>query len=238
MAAPLDLLPVLEKRGPIAPPDAITEMDSAVRSKHVRSSVLVGAAVALTVFTLAAAITWGVLPRSYLSVARVQIERPEAPLSDSVSSYDPFFLQTECAVIRSRAVLEPAMERLNLARRWGPRHGVDRLPAWETIKLLQSSLDLRQTPNTSLIEIRVYDEHGQEAAEIANAIAETYRSVRTSSRIEIIDRAEPSRRPARPDVALNLLIGAVVASILGAGAAGLTYWICSSPRRAPSLQSS
>ena len=54
-----------------------------------------------------------------------------------------------------------------------------------------------------------------EAAEIANAIAESYQTLQTNSHSELVDRAEPSIRPAHPNIPLNLCLGAVLGALLG-----------------------
>jgi hypothetical protein len=55
--------------------------------------------------------------------------------------------------------------------------------------ILQRMLSVRQVRNTALIEIRVSSRDSNEAAEIASAIAESYRAVRGEQRVEIVDRA-------------------------------------------------
>ena len=100
--------------------------------------------------------------------------------------------------------------------------------------LLRKRLDLRPVRNANVIEIRVYDDKADEAAKIANEIAETYRSRTAGSdpagsrpdafRVEIIDQATPALRPVRPNRPLNLGLAALAGVLFGiaAGAAGMT----------------
>ena len=128
-------------------------------------------------------------PTIYQSTARIRVEHEPADISGligqrEVGSYDPYFIQTEFEVIQSQAVLGKVIEALDLNKAWGIKYGgADRLKTWETLTLLKSRLDLRVVRNTSLIEIRVSNEKPDEAARIANAIAEGYRALRNEQRI-------------------------------------------------------
>jgi RNA polymerase sigma-70 factor (ECF subfamily) len=82
----------------------------------------------------------------------------------------------------------------------------------ESLSLLKSMTELHKVPNTSLIEIGCWSTSRDEAAEAANAIAESFVFVRNSPlvRLEIVDRAVTPVRPQRPNVPLNLLLGVVL----------------------------
>ncbi|PYI82868.1 MAG: hypothetical protein DME26_16280 [Verrucomicrobia bacterium] len=72
-------------------------------------------------------------------------------------------------------------------------------------------VDVRQSRNTSLIEIRVLSKDQVAAAQIANAIADVYRrqtsAAKNSAAVELVDAAEPGIRPVRPNVPLSLSLG-------------------------------
>jgi serine/threonine protein kinase len=160
------------------------------RPARVRGSLWAALIAAVAVFFfvgMAATFITFILPESYKSVARIRIEKD--PLSESEDaqsrsgptalSYDPYFIQTEFEVIQSEIVLSPVIDHLGLADRWGKRFAGNRkLTRQETIALLKGHLELRPVRNASLIEIGVYSDRPQEAAEIANAIAEEYRNFR------------------------------------------------------------
>ena len=86
--------------------------------------------------------------------------------------------------------------------------------------LLRGRVDLRPVPNTSVIEIRSYSEKPDEAAKVANAIAEAYRdhwnhadlaaSVFSGPRVENLDHAAPDFRPVRPNKPLNITLGVLM----------------------------
>ena len=109
------------------------------------------------------------------------------------SQYDPFFIQTEFEKIRSKTVLHKVIANLKLNQKWAERYnnGVP-LKTADTFEYLLRKIDVRQTRNTSLIEIRVYsdakDQPAMEAADIANEIAEVYRTTRLGLRQEMSRR--------------------------------------------------
>jgi len=128
------------------------------------------------------------LPESFSSTARIKIERDQSDISNLQGSqvmqgYDPYFIQTEFEVIQSEIILGKVVEDLGLNREWGKKYaGGDVLKTSETMTLLKGRMDLRPVRNTSLIEIRVFSESRDEAAKLANALAEAYRNHRLDER--------------------------------------------------------
>jgi len=191
----------------------------------------------LLVFLLvfgAAVLVTSILPESFVSRARVKLmpdtaEAPQTPSSRSAStSYDPYLIQTECEVMQSEEILGLVIKALDLEREWSKRYGRgEPLKTAETMALLKSRMELRPVRNTSIIAISIYGERPEEAARIANGIAQTYKSHnnRGSLQVEIIDRAVPGLRPVRPNKPLNLAVGALLGLVLGivAGAAGVAF---------------
>ena len=74
-------------------------------------------------------------------------------------------------------------------------------------------------PNTNLIRIEVLGPDGERAAELANAVADaTRREARRLYRVyslRDVARAEPPRRPVRPDRGRNLAVAAVLGLFVG-----------------------
>lgn len=190
-------------------------------------AAVIGVLVAFVTFAAAFVIT-GLAPRYYGARAVVAVN-PIAELKPGMSEFDPYVVATEMEWMKSTAMLGQVIERLNLQDRWGQRLNLQdrwgqgqRMPADLALINLSKRLTLRQTRNTPCIEIWFRSEHPGEAAEIANAIAETCRNTRPSGTIEIVDSAQPSPREVRPNVPLNLAVGAVLGLFLGLLAAGLT----------------
>lgn len=150
----------------------------------------------LVVITTAAVTFW--LPKTYASRARIKVEKDTVIGSienkQSFSSYDPFWLQTEFEVIQSSSVLNEVIKRLNLNEKWAARADVPVLSVEQTYELLKRQISVRQSRNTSLIEIWVYSEDMNEAPEIANAIAQAYRDYRTQLRSQVREEAVVSLR--------------------------------------------
>lgn len=152
---------------------------------RIRKTVIL--AVFLLVVLTTTAVTF-ILPESYSSTVRIEVGKDTtdiAPILMGVqnqASYDPYFIQTEFEKIKSKNVLYKVIESpvLKLNELWTKRlnmtDGVLKTP--ETFLILLRNIDVRQSRNTSLIEIRVYDEDPQMAAKIANEIASVYQKTR------------------------------------------------------------
>ncbi len=92
--------------------------------------------------------------------------------------FDPYFIQTEFEKIKSKTVLYKVIEKLALNDAWARKYGTgEKLSVEKTYQRLVSNVDVKQSRNTSLMEIRVSDEDPEVAARIANTIAEVYGDV-------------------------------------------------------------
>ncbi len=126
------------------------------------------------------------LPKKY--TAQTQIETREEdvdvdPFSSrrtGTSGYNPFFLMTQEKIMQSRPVLTKVMHNMNLQRAWGAVLNEDKSPldADETLKMLQRAVRVAQDRDTLLMNISVTTEDPKRSAEIANEIANVYKSSR------------------------------------------------------------
>lgn len=152
---------------------------------RIRKTVIL--AVFLLVLITATVATF-ILPESYASIAKIRVEREGYDIEPITGrpyqqGYDPYFIQTEFEVIQSSLVLSRVVESLNLNDAWQNKFGLpQKLKTEESIALLKRMIDLRPVRNTSLIEIRVFSDDADEAARLANAIAEKYRDYRLEER--------------------------------------------------------
>ena len=154
---------------------------------RIRKTVIL--AVFLLVVLTTTAVTF-ILPESYSSTVRIEVGKDTtdiAPLLMGVpvqNSYDPYFIQTEFEKIKSKSVLYQVIESLALTNKFKERLGIEGvLRVSEVYPFLLRQIDVRQSRNTSLIEIRVFDQDKVLASVIANKIAEVYgenRRVRSS----------------------------------------------------------
>jgi succinoglycan biosynthesis transport protein ExoP len=169
------------------PPEAKLHFLDYWRIIRIRKTVIL--AVFLLVVITATLVTF-ILPESYASVARIKIERDVSDIQGLAErpayGYDPYFIQTEFEVIQSEKVLGKVIDLLDLNTVWGRKYqNGEKLKTTETMTILKGRLALRPVRNTSLIEIRVYSEDRDEAARIANAIAEVYRDYRQEQRRQL-----------------------------------------------------
>jgi succinoglycan biosynthesis transport protein ExoP len=154
--------------------------------------------VILTVFLLVALTTTVVtflLPKSYSSMVKISIEQ-EMPDVDAggrgfLPGYrptpDPFFLQTEFQRIQSKPVLYRVIEELKLQEQWGRKYKQSGpLTLERTYAILKGSFAVSQSQNTTLVEIKAYSDNKDEAATIANTIAEAYKSERARRHDELV----------------------------------------------------
>ena len=155
---------------------------------RIRKTVIL--AVFLLVVLTTTAVTF-ILPETFMSTARIEVQKdtPDIPsliTGNSMSgAYDPYFIQTEFEKIKSTKVLHRVIEDLGLRQEWAKRYGVDNLRLNDAYRMLLKQTDLRQFRNTSLIEIRAYSDDKQEAANIANKIAEVYQQARIQTRSQL-----------------------------------------------------
>ena len=194
------------------------------------------AAVFLLTVAMSTLITF-LIPETYLSTARMLLRpapgeaSPQAGPRTPLGPPDPYLLKTQLEFMQSPATLGRVIDELNLARTWGKEFGLGSpLAPSETLALLRARIDLRPVRNTRLIEIRVFSRKPAEAAEIANAIAESCRDSRSQiASADIADMAVPGLKPVRPNKPLNLALGVMGGGFLavaaGAGSAGLAAWI-------------
>lgn len=134
---------------------------------------------------LTATLVTFILPESYSSMARIRVERDIADIQGLSErqylpmTYDPYFIQTEFEVIQSEVILGKVVDDLNLCQEWANKYGGgDRLKRSDATDILKHSMELRPVRNTSIIEIRYFSDKPEEAAKIANQIAQTYRAHR------------------------------------------------------------
>jgi len=206
-------------------------------------SLFTSAIVAFIVWLLAtgaSAVISFALPDVYRAAARIKVDQPIPRDSGPLPTYHPYRIQTEFEVIQSAVILNRVAERLNLADQWDTRYGNARpLRATDVQALLRKGLDLKPVRSTSLIEIGFYAEDANEAAEIANAVANVFSEYRLKQNralseasengsgvngimVRIVDRAVPNLRPVRPNRPLNIALGGLVGIALGLVAGSVT----------------
>lgn len=127
----------------------------------------------------------------YQATARIKVENDfndgNIPASTSQSIYDPYFIQTTFEIIQSQLVLSNVVANLNLNEIWGKKSFKSGpLKTTETMAIIRNHLRLTPILNTKLVAITFESADPNEAAQVANAIAEAYRDYRNPSRRELV----------------------------------------------------
>lgn len=218
------------------PPDLIENKPIAERSKrfslrefapHLRSGALVGCLVFLLVASYGI-VTVLQTKKEYLAAARVEVYAVQA------RNYDPYRIETEKSAILSQETLIPVMRSLSLSSRWANRFQISDLKEAECWEILKRGLQIRGSQTTGLLEIGCFAESPEEAAEIANKVADIYCALPPGKRGRIIDRAVPPAKASRPNVPLNFGVSILVG--LAAGTiAGIVFSLISFRRRSKKL---
>lgn len=174
-------------------------------------------------------------PKTYVSTADVKVEVIGTNL-------DQKLIQSEAHDILTPAILSIVIDRLNLNERWGRQYfNGTKLKLSETLQILRNSLKATPAEDSSMISIMSFSDSPEEAAEIANALAETYMTYRAENQttpqisppnktpppvsIQIISRAQPDHRPYKPNIPLCIGIGIIVSALYGAIAAALAVGV-------------
>lgn len=128
----------------------------------------------LLIFAVAAIITY-IMPRKYRGLVKMRIERQaEKVRTDSSSSgsdpsnFTETFSKSEFETLTMSKTLMPVVEQFQLAKKWN-------LPGdHEALGKLIANLDPQASIKSDFVNIEFYDEDARLAADIANAVADSY----------------------------------------------------------------
>ncbi len=143
----------------------------------------------LVVITVSA--TTFLLPKEYMSFTTIEVEPNTTPAriftsTSTTDVNDPKFTQTQVEIIARKGVLYPVIQRLDLEKRWARRGQPLSLEA--AYSKLHSMLQPTEIRNTNLIQISVYSTDPQEAALLANSVAQEYIEQRISDAQTVISK--------------------------------------------------
>ena len=161
------------------------------------------------------------IPNTYMASARfiIPLVAEQAVESSAPNTYrlpSPDSIQTEVQGLRSLDFLKKAGNNLDLPKRWGQKfNNGTALSDDRTAALLQQIIEVESVPRSAIVVLRCYSDSATEAAEIANALVNTYSSLQPDVRIKIIEHAAAPMRPARPNRPLNFFLGAGIGVVLG-----------------------
>jgi len=169
--------------------------------------------IAVFLLTVAAGVlTTYRLPRVYTASTVIAVKESAPDLSvfsrEAAGFYNPYFLRTQFEIIQSTPVVEEVVRKLNLTERMAAAYGYADIPpdkAFDrTVRLLLRSIRVQQYRDTNLIEIRVFlseprDNVWQVAADVADAVANVYRSLRMRDAVDISERGIRALQQALED---------------------------------------
>jgi uncharacterized protein involved in exopolysaccharide biosynthesis len=119
-------------------------------------------------------------PPQYAATVRIKIEQDDEFIG--VYTYDPYFIQTSLEIIRSQLVLSNVVADLNLKEVWGKEHSYgEPLKTARCYAILRRHVRLMPVGNTKFVDITYHGDTPKEAADVANAIAESYRKYRAET---------------------------------------------------------
>lgn len=132
------------------------------------------------------------LPKQYESSVTMQINQNDTYLKvfddrGGGGGFDPRFITTQFEIIQRKEILYPVIEALGLEQKWKKLYGITGKE--QTLFRLRRMIDVREIRNTELIQIGVLDQDRNEAAEIANRIAEEYQRRRIGEQQGTVNRS-------------------------------------------------
>lgn len=126
------------------------------------------------------------MPKIYMANARISVREDalDVPVFERqfMQGYNPYFLKTQYEIIQSRPILYQVIQNLSLQQKWAAKYDAEGgvLRREDAYLILSKSVRVNQYRDTSLIDVQVYSEDREEAARIANEIANVYREQRLS----------------------------------------------------------
>lgn len=140
---------------------------------------------------LTAAVVTYFMPKEYASTVTMQVKQNDTLMQvfdrQAGVGFDPRFLTTQFEIIQRKEMLYPVIDSLGLEQRWRGAFGFTNKE--QAYFRLRSMIDVREIRNTELIQIIVMSTDRQEAAEIANRIAEEYQKKRIEDQQQMVAKS-------------------------------------------------
>ena len=132
-------------------------------------------------------VTEQVLPKRYTATATIKIQSAQnlsaSGLREEMTDrpLDPVEFQSQYTIMHSPDVLMPIIHNLGLNKVWAKRvfkSVSDTVPDQDALTYMNSILSIVFTHGTNLIDVTARSEDPKEASDIANAVVDTYKSMR------------------------------------------------------------
>jgi len=165
------------------------------------------------------------LPETYVGTARIMIDSADSKkFSEGPKTSVDFFLANEIQRMKSPEVLEHVARSLSLRNRQKSETEAGKAG----IGWLSRAIQITELSDGGLVQVQAYSDSPKEAAEIANQIVESYRTLSSDVRTVILERAIPDKNPRRPNRLLNIFVGAggglLLGGILGLLTGLISFW--------------
>jgi uncharacterized protein involved in exopolysaccharide biosynthesis len=151
-----------------------------------------------------------------LTTVVVTLLRPDSFASSAKilhAANNPLPFAVSVAKMMSRPSLDQVITNLNLRAEWGRKYKQPGdLSAEKCREMLDRMIAIEVPRNAPLVEIKVRSDNPEEAAAIANRLAENY--LRATPGANIIQSAEPNSNPVRPNQRRNIMVGLFVGATL------------------------
>jgi uncharacterized protein involved in exopolysaccharide biosynthesis len=212
----------------------------ATRVKRYLSVILRWVFVGACVFALTVAggdyITTNLLTKVYTATAILELPASELQTPTANANPDPVDLQPEFEnTMMSPDFLLAVVRDLDLDKAWAKRvfdTDADELPDSDVLTHMEKSVKFEAKPGTNVIEIVASSNVPQEAADIANGIADHYMYLRETAAtqppredglqpnpVRILCRAVTPTEPSTPNKRFDFILTMVVAAFLSVTAA-------------------
>lgn len=191
--------------------------------------ILAIAVIGITLF--AAVIVTALTPKVYRAEARMTLAVDNKPHVWNAPNDDRRLDLPVLHRLESNETLGRVIDQLDLQARWGKRFADGGNLSVDLVrKYLGKSFDVVFEGNTDVFVIRAYSESRQEAADIANALAENLDLPASVGTATLLDPAEVPRLAVRPNLTLNLAVGLVLGMVAGGLLGGAVVWLANRPR--------
>jgi capsular polysaccharide biosynthesis protein len=172
-------------------------------------------------------ITNDVLEKVYTATATLQLPATDLATPSADSTLEPVPFQPEFQnTMMSPEFLLAIVKDLGLDKAWARRLKLeaDQLPDVDALTHMEKLVKVSVRRSTNLVDVTAASDEPGEAAAIANAIAERYKSERApatnhATTVRIVERADPPKEPTLPNKELaydiTLVVG-IAASLFAA----------------------
>lgn len=174
----------------------------------------------MIVFILGTVVTFS-MRKIYPGHAMIQVIFPEDSRTKYTTQSLELLTQTQAQLVLSKPVLRETVRKKGLVKKWSML-GSESTAVNRCCQILRTRCTAVPIPKSvGLISINVFGTTPVEAADIANAMAVSYRDFATAQpqqggtcRVTIVNFAEPALAPCKPNVPFCILISSAVSLLI------------------------